>query len=145
MIVKPLNEDASIGIDTHSIVEAEASLIERVRFVWDEFRQPSLPEEFIDGRELNVAVLAVAPERFMTLPISEVLFRGFPGLKYHILTYEAKWMVDSPYYSSTVPRCPAELSPELAGAGPECRAERGGGRSPVSSGPRKPAAGHTPV
>jgi len=114
VIVKPLSEDASIGIDTHSIVEGQASLIERVRFVWDEFRQPSLAEEFIDGRELNVAVLAVAPERFMTLPISEVLFSGFPDRKYHILTYEAKWMVGSPYYTSTVPRCPAELSPDLA-------------------------------
>jgi D-alanine-D-alanine ligase len=114
VIVKPLNEDASIGIDTHSIVEGEASLIERVQFVWDEFRQPSLAEEFIDGRELNVAVLAAAPERLTTLPISEILFRGFPGLKYQMLTYEAKWMVDSPYFSATVPRCPAELSPELA-------------------------------
>jgi D-alanine-D-alanine ligase len=114
VIVKPLNEDASIGIDTHSIVEAQRELIERVRFVWDEFRQPSLVEEFIDGRELNVAVLAAAPGRFMTLPISEILFRDFPGLTHHILTYEAKWMVDSPYYSSTMPRCPAELSPGLA-------------------------------
>jgi D-alanine-D-alanine ligase len=50
----------------------------------------------------------------VTLPISEILFSGFPNRKYQILTYEAKWMVDSPYYSSTVPRCPAELTPELA-------------------------------
>jgi D-alanine-D-alanine ligase len=114
VIVKPLQEDASTGIDMHSIVENPASLMERVRFVWDEFGQPSLAEEFIDGRELNVAVLAVAPEQFVALPISEILFSGFPSQKHHILTYEAKWMVDSPYYSSSMPRCPAELSPELA-------------------------------
>ena len=114
LMVKPLNEDASIGIDTHSIVEDQAGLLERVRFVWDEFRQPALAEEFIDGRELNVAVLAVAPGQFVTLPISEILFNGFPGRNHHILTYESKWMVDSPYYRSTVPRCPAELSFELA-------------------------------
>jgi len=113
LIVKPLEEDASIGIDTHSIVENQTSLIERVRFVWDEFHQPALAEEFIDGRELNVAVLAVSPERFVTLPVSEILFNGFPGCKHHILTYEAKWMPDSPYYVSTVPRCPASLPPAL--------------------------------
>jgi D-alanine-D-alanine ligase len=114
VIVKPAGEDASIGIDTHSIVEDHASMMERARFIWDEFRQPALAEEFIDGRELNVALLAATPERFLTLPISEILFDGFPGRKHDIMTYEAKWMVDSPYYSSTVPRCPAELPLELA-------------------------------
>lgn len=113
VIVKPLEEDASIGIDTHSIVENSAGLMERVRFVWKEFCQPALAEEFIDGRELNVALLAASPQQFMTLPISEICFDGFPGRKHHILTYEAKWMVDSPYYISTVPRCPAVLSREL--------------------------------
>jgi D-alanine-D-alanine ligase len=113
VIVKPLQEDSSNGIDMHSIVETPAGLIERVSFVWDEFRQPALVEEFIEGRELNVAVLAVAPGQFVTLPISEILFSGFPNRKYNVLTYEAKWMVDSPYYSSTLPRCPAELSPGL--------------------------------
>jgi D-alanine-D-alanine ligase len=112
VIVKPLNEDASIGIDTHSIVEDYASLMERVRFVWNEFRQPALVEEFIDGRELNVAVMAASSEQFLTLPISEIIFDGFPG-RHNVLTYEAKWMVDSPYYTSTVPHCPAELPPEL--------------------------------
>ncbi len=114
MIVKPLKEDASIGIDTHSIVEDSTSLEERVRFVWQEFRQPALVEEFIDGRELNVALLAQSSTQFVTLPISEILFDGFPSPKHKILTYEAKWMENSPYYSSTVPNCPAQLSPELS-------------------------------
>jgi len=114
VIVKPLSDDASNGIDTHSIVETEAVLMDRARFVWNEFRQPALAEEFIEGREINVAVLAVSPDRFVTLPVSEVLFNDFPNQKYHLLTYEAKWMVESPYCISTVPRCPAELSPELA-------------------------------
>lgn len=70
-----------------------------------------LAEEFVDGPELNVAVLATAPEQFVTLPISEIVFSKLPDPKYHILTYEAKWMTDSPYYRSTVPRCPAELFP----------------------------------
>lgn len=113
VIVKPLNEDASAGIDIHSIVEDDAGLMSRVRFVWEEFRQPALAEEFIDGRELNVAVLAANPETFIPLPVSEILFEGFPHPKHHIVTYEAKWMADSPYYASTVPCCPARLDPAL--------------------------------
>jgi len=113
LIVKPLEEDGSNGIDTHSIVDSPSALTQRVRFIWDEFRQPALAEEFIDGRELNVALLAVSADQFVTLPVSEILFEDFPGRKHHILTYEAKWMIDSPYYKATVPQCPAGLSPEL--------------------------------
>ncbi len=114
LMVKPLNEDASIGIDTHSVVEDTAGLAARVKFIWEEFRQPALVEEFIEGREVNVAVLAEAGGRFVALPVSEIVFQGFPDPKRQIVTYAAKWMLDSPEYSSTVPRCPAELSPQLA-------------------------------
>ncbi|HTM49138.1 MAG TPA: hypothetical protein VL285_10670 [Bryobacteraceae bacterium] len=114
LIVKPLREDASIGIGAHSIVDGEPELLERARFIWREFRQPALAEEFIEGRELNVAVLADGPEQFVTLPVSEIVFDGYPDHQRKILTYEAKWIKDSPYYTSTVPRCPAELCGELA-------------------------------
>lgn len=113
LIVKPIEEDASIGIDTHSVVETRAGLMERVQFVWTEFHQPALVEEFIDGRELNVAILATSGEQFVTLPISEIVFEGFPGGKYPILTFEGKWIADSPYYISTVPQCPADLAPRI--------------------------------
>jgi D-alanine-D-alanine ligase len=113
LIVKPLEEDASNGIDTNSIVDNQSALLRRVQFIWDEFHQPALAEEFIDGRELNVALLASSPDEFVTLPVSEILFENFPGRKHRILTYEAKWMIDSPYYTSTAPQCPADLTPEL--------------------------------
>ncbi len=112
LIVKPLEEDASIGIDMNSVVENPGSLMERVDFIWKEFQQPALVEEFIDGRELNVALLAASGGQLATLPISEILFKGFPA-KYPIVTFEAKWMADSPYCTATVPQCPAELSPVL--------------------------------
>ncbi|MGO9934593.1 MAG: ATP-grasp domain-containing protein [Steroidobacteraceae bacterium] len=113
MIVKPLLEDASIGIDAHSIVETPAALIERARFVWEEFLQPALAEEFIEGRELTVALLAVAADRLVALPVSEALFDGAPGDGRRLVTYEAKWLEDSPDYASTVTRCPADLSRDL--------------------------------
>jgi D-alanine-D-alanine ligase len=112
-IVKPIREGASIGIDLNSIVEDESSLAERVRFVWKEFGQAALVEEFIAGRELNVTLLAAPGGHLSPLPISEILFDGFPHDKYKIVTFAAKWMTASFQFTTTVPRCPAQLSSEL--------------------------------
>ena len=112
-IVKPVHEDASIGIDLNSIVEDPSSLAERVRWVWKEFGQPALAEEFIDGREFNVTLLASPGGELCALPISEIVFDGFPNDKYRIVTFAAKWMSDSPQFATTVPRCPADVPPEL--------------------------------
>jgi D-alanine-D-alanine ligase len=109
LIVKPLCEDGGIGIDENSLVETEKDLSHRVRFIWREFNQPALVEEFIDGRELSVAVLATSPDRLITLPISEIVFSGLRGKTARIVGYEAKWLVDSDYYHATTPRCPADL------------------------------------
>jgi D-alanine-D-alanine ligase len=116
LIVKPLCEDAGIGIDENSLVETEKDLFHRIRFIWQEFNQPALVEEFIDGRELNVAVLATSPNRLITLPISEIVFSGLPGKTRRIVGYEAKWLVDSGYYHATTPRCPADLPAAMAEA-----------------------------
>ena len=116
LIVKPLCEDAGIGIDENSVVETEKDLFHRVRFIWREFDQPALVEEFIDGRELNVAVLAASPDQLMTLPISEIVFGELPGNSPRIVGYEAKWLLDSGYYRATTPRCPACLPPGTAEA-----------------------------
>ena len=111
-IVKPLAEDASVGIGAGSVVENPDNMVERARFIWREFGQPALVEEFIDGRELNVALLANSPEAFEMLPVSEIVFSGFPG-RHRVVTYDAKWLADSPEFSATAPQCPAELTPEL--------------------------------
>jgi len=113
LIVKPLCEDASIGIDDDSVVDTEQDMHRRVRFIWTAFEQPALVEEFIDGRELNVAVLATSADELVALPVSEIVFGELPR---RIVGYEAKWMVDSPRYQATTPRCPADLPPALTAA-----------------------------
>ncbi len=114
LIVKPLREDASIGIDNNSIVNNFAALCERVEFVHIEFKQPALVEEFIDGRELNVAVIATDDGSFKTLPISEITFDALPPGNPRIVSYEAKWVEESPLYKTTIPKCPAVLDEEIA-------------------------------
>jgi D-alanine-D-alanine ligase len=108
-IVKPAHEDASIGIDRHSVVQDRASLVQVCRRVLDRHRQPALVEQYVDGRELNVALLGNPPE---ALPISEIDFtRVEPGCP-HIVTYAAKWDESSTEYLATPPvRC--TLPPEL--------------------------------
>ncbi|MDP4200998.1 MAG: D-alanine--D-alanine ligase [Bacteroidota bacterium] len=116
VIVKPAQEDASIGIDSNAIVENETALMARVRFILNEFEQPALAEEFIDGRELNVAVIGGPDGMLETLPISEITFDKMPPGMPHIVSYEAKWVEESPVYHTTVPECPARLPASVEAA-----------------------------
>ena len=56
VIVKPSVEDASLGIDLGSVVCDLDSLYARVAYVIETYREPALVEEFIAGRELEVAM-----------------------------------------------------------------------------------------
>ncbi|MBW2980606.1 ATP-grasp domain-containing protein [Candidatus Woesearchaeota archaeon] len=112
LIVKPVSEDASIGIKKESIVNSEEELMRRVFLVLDAYKQPALAEEFIDGREANVGVIGA--KNPSALPISEILFDNLSDGLPNICTYSAKWVEDSDYYKSTPPRCPAEIDERLA-------------------------------
>jgi D-alanine-D-alanine ligase len=114
LIVKPVHEDASIGIDANAIVQDATSLAKRIAFIQKEFEQPALVEEFIDGRELNVAVLAASDGKFIALPISEITFDKMPEGMPRIVSYEAKWVEESPLYQTTVPVCPANVPENIA-------------------------------
>lgn len=105
MMVKLLSEDASIGISENSVVKNMDELYKRMEYLFVNFKQDLLIEEFIDGRELNVSILDNE-----VLPISEISFKGLSKGLPKIITYEAKWSPESEYYKHTVPVCPAKLS-----------------------------------
>jgi D-alanine-D-alanine ligase len=111
LMVKPLYEDASLGIDNGAFVQDEKALREQVQKIYQQYGQSVLVEEFIDGRELNVSVLG--NEDPQVLPISEIDFSSMPPELPKICGYAAKWDKDSKEYCHTVPRCPAVLSPEI--------------------------------
>jgi D-alanine-D-alanine ligase len=105
LIVKPRYEDASLGITGDSIVGTEKALLNRIRYIHDTYRQDALVEEFIEGRELNVAIVGNShPE---VLPISEIRFD--PALPHTIVSYSGKWLEESAEYGGTRPVCPAAL------------------------------------
>ncbi|MBI2417986.1 MAG: ATP-grasp domain-containing protein [Ignavibacteriales bacterium] len=108
VITKLLTEDASIGISEQSVVHDMEALETQCAFLAEHFHQPVLIEEYIEGREFNIAVLGK-----QVLPVSEICFDGLPENFPKIVTYEGKWMEDSVYYRHTVPQCPANITVEL--------------------------------
>jgi len=108
VIVKPLYEDGSYGIDSDSVVNNEKDLTKKIELVFKRFKEPAILEEFIDGRELNVSIVGNG-DNLNILPISEILFTGKTNNISKICSYEAKWAKKSRLYKSAVPVCPAEL------------------------------------
>ncbi|SHE88057.1 M20/M25/M40 family metallo-hydrolase [Alkalibacter saccharofermentans] len=81
LIVKPKDEAVSFGL---KIVNNEEELREGVKVIYDMFNSPTLVEEYIDGREVNVGLLGNTPVE--ALPPVEIAFSQ--GEK--IFTYEDK-------------------------------------------------------
>ncbi|MCX6135020.1 MAG: ATP-grasp domain-containing protein [Ignavibacteriales bacterium] len=111
VIVKPSLEDASVGIDNGSVVDNFPALKKRVRHIFQNFDQPALVDEYIEGRELNVAI--IGNRRPIILPISEIDFSGLPAELPKIVTYAAKWLEGTDEYKGTVGVCPAQIPPEV--------------------------------
>ena len=109
LFVKPLREDASIGISNKSYVRNEADLKAQVEYITNRYKQPALVEEYIAGRELNVAILGNENPR--ALPISEIMFDFKDEPK--IVGFSAKWFKESDEYKKTKPVCPALLDSSI--------------------------------
>ena len=93
-IVKPTREDASHGISMSSVVHDEAAARARARYVIATYHQPALVEEYIEGREFNVAILGEG-DAAEVLPLAEIDFSGLPADLPRIITYEGKWFPES--------------------------------------------------
>ncbi len=76
LIVKSLNEDASLGIAQASVVDSDEKLAERVNFIHGSIGTAAIAEQYIEGRELYVGVLG--NERLRVFPIWELGFGSMP-------------------------------------------------------------------
>lgn len=97
-IAKPIWEEASVGITADFIFRtSEKEKQERIK-------QLSVShyfvEEFIDGREFNVSILA-GNNGFEVLPPAEMIFSGYFDDKPKIVGYQAKWDETSEEYKQT--------------------------------------------
>jgi len=111
VIVKPAYEDASVGIENESIVYNTNALRKRIEYIFKQFNQPALIEEFIEGREFNVSVTGDLKPK--VLPISEIDFSTMPDHLHNIVSYQAKWDPYHESYHKTIPICPAIISKDL--------------------------------
>lgn len=89
IIVKPLQEEASLGISQASLVETDGQFRKRVRFLHEKYGHEVIAEEYIHGRELYVSLLGDHPLR--VFPIREILFQEVPEGQPRIACYRAKW------------------------------------------------------
>lgn len=112
MIVKPLYEGSSKGITNDSLVFDVAALRPKVSAVIEEYSQPALIEEYIDGREFTVALLGNG-EALKVLPIVEINYSSLPEGVNPIYSYEAKWILDRPEQPLDIFSCPAEIDSKL--------------------------------
>jgi D-alanine-D-alanine ligase len=92
LILKPPQEDASLGITQKSIVNDVKELLETISSLQAEYQSPVLAEEFIDGREFYVGVLGNS--NVEALPIIELDFSGYPAGLPKIASWSAKWGED---------------------------------------------------
>ena len=115
VIIKPPQEDASLGITSKSVVRDVKGLLETIERMQKEFDQPALVEEFVDGREFYVGVIGNA--NVQALPVIELDFSGFPADRPRIASWEAKWGDDGEgsgaEFAGTKSIFPENLAPEL--------------------------------
>lgn len=90
-IVKPADEDGSVGVDARSICEDETQLDAAVH----RWAKPVIVEEFLPGREFVVSLWGPMDPEFIS--IGETVFRN--GLR--LLSYAAKWDDASADYANS--------------------------------------------
>lgn len=94
LILKLVNEDASVGITRENVVADEHACLRRLNQLLADYTTPVLVEEFIDGREFTVAMLDRRP-----IALEEIEFDVEP----RIVCYRAKWEEGSPEDLGTRP------------------------------------------
>lgn len=113
LLVKPLKEEASLGISQASLVETDEQFKERVQFIHEKFDNDVIAEEYVEGRELYVSVLGNL--RLQVFPIRELVFKEVPPDEPKIATYKAKWDEEYRKRWGLQNRFAEDLDPALVG------------------------------
>jgi len=100
LIVKPVSEDGSIGIDNTSVVDSVKELMEKIHYVTEEFESAALIEEYIEGREIYAAILG-SYERAEALPLIELDLSKLPKGTPRIAGQDVKFEKETEAYKLT--------------------------------------------
>jgi D-alanine-D-alanine ligase len=111
VIVKPTREDGSVGIQFGAVCESIKELMERIDYIHAEFDTPALIEEYIEGRELYLAILG--NDKPEALPVVEMDLSKLPEGVPKIAGTEVKWEEGTETYKVTKPFLPDDLDEEM--------------------------------
>ncbi len=89
LIVKSINEEASLGISQASIVEDDDKLSERVAFIHNSVGSGALIERYVEGREFYVGIIGNG--QLQALPVWELILDKLPEDAKRIATERVKW------------------------------------------------------
>lgn len=111
LIVKPAHEDASLGVWKESVAHSLSELETAIARLVTDRKTPILVEEFIEGREIHVAVLGNDPPK--VLPAVEYDFSQVSTGHPPIISYDVKWNPLNETYHQVHEVCPAPLPRRL--------------------------------
>ncbi len=104
VIIKAIAEHASLGLSDESVVSCKSMSSSELRACItsrsQKFGTPHFAEQYIDGREFNLSILA-GEDGPTVLPPAEIEFVDFPGGKPRIVGHNAKWNEATSEYINT--------------------------------------------
>lgn len=107
-ILKPNEEGSSMGITEENLVHDKTQLRTRLKQMIEEYQQPILIEQFIQGREFSTGLLGRPGQNPEVLSILEIDFSKFPEVG-GVFGQRAKTVLDSlDHYI-----CPAQIPKNL--------------------------------
>lgn len=98
-LLKPSCGDSSIGITKDAVVHDASKLLDYIKYLRETLPGvPVLIQEYLTGAEYSVGLVG-NPGNLEALPLLEVDYSKLPAELPKILSYESKWMPDSPYWT----------------------------------------------
>jgi D-alanine-D-alanine ligase len=112
VIVKVSAEHCGIGLSSTSICQDSASTRKQVDILLEQFHQPIIVEEYIQGTEYQVTMMEIDKKPVM-LPVAQYEFASHNP--YEILTYENRWVTGIEHcgYTVKIATLPMNIQKEL--------------------------------
>lgn len=107
LFVKPCDTAGSVGVALDSRVDDEAQLRARLQKVVALYG-PALVEEYVDGREISVAIIGDGDDLTIFPPVELRFGPAYPATC-RVQTFESKFDPSSPLYGGYELCCPARL------------------------------------
>jgi D-alanine-D-alanine ligase len=99
-LIKPNFGDSSIGITQHAVVHTWEEAIAYLNNLRQQLPCSAiLIQEFLTGPEYSIGIIGNPGANCRVLPVLEVDYSRLDPALPRLLTYESKWIPDSPYWS----------------------------------------------